>query len=140
VIPGLQFGRWYFIFPAMVEPLALVLYEKLLPGTQLVNRLQDLKYRVETINDPAKLVSCAEQIKPILVLVDVEGSPANTCSAVSALKKNPGTRHLPVIAFAREDTAELRKSAEAAGVSLFVTESAIVHHLPQLLDQALQID
>jgi CheY-like chemotaxis protein len=124
----------------MVEPLALVLYEKLLPGTQLVNRLQDLKYRVETINDPAKLVPCAEQIKPILVLVDMEGSPANTCSAVSALKQNPGTRHLPVIAFAREDTAELRKSAEVAGVSLFVTESAITHHLPQLLDQALQID
>ena len=124
----------------MVEPLALVLYEKLLPGTQLVNRLQDLKYRVETINDPAKLVSCAEQVKPILVFVDLEGAPVNTCSAVSTLKKNPETRHLPVIAFAREDTDELRKSAEAAGVSLFVTESAIAHHLPQLLDQALQID
>jgi PleD family two-component response regulator len=124
----------------MVEPLALVLYEKLLPGTQLVNRLQDLKYRVEIINDPAKLVLCAEQVKPILVFVDVEASPAGTCSAVSALKKNADTRHLPVIAFAREDTAELRKSAETAGVSLFVTESAIVHHLPQLLDQALQID
>ena len=45
---------------AMSEPLALVLYEKLLPGSQLVNRLQDLKYRVQTISDPAKLTESAE--------------------------------------------------------------------------------
>ena len=37
------------------QPLALVLYEKLLPGTQLVNRLQDLNYRVQTVNDAALL-------------------------------------------------------------------------------------
>ena len=38
---------------AMTQPLALVLYEKLLPGSQLVNRLQDLNYRVQTIADAA---------------------------------------------------------------------------------------
>ena len=35
----------------MTQPLALVLYEKLLPGSQLVNRLQDLNYRVQAIAD-----------------------------------------------------------------------------------------
>jgi len=48
----------------MTEPLALVLYEKLLPGSQVVNRLQDLKYRVESISDASRLVECAEQIRP----------------------------------------------------------------------------
>ena len=40
----------------MTQPLALVLYEKLLPGSQLVNRLQDLNYRVQVIPDAEKLV------------------------------------------------------------------------------------
>ena len=35
----------------MTQPLALVVYEKLLPGTQLVNRLQDLHYRVQAVTD-----------------------------------------------------------------------------------------
>ena len=32
----------------MTQPLALVWYEKLMPGSKLVNRLQDLGYRVLT--------------------------------------------------------------------------------------------
>ena len=51
----------------MTQPLALVLYEKLLPGSQLVNRLQDLNYRVQTVTEPSTLVECAEQSKPMLV-------------------------------------------------------------------------
>jgi len=33
----------------MHRPLALVFYEKLLPGTQVVNRLHDLKYLVKVL-------------------------------------------------------------------------------------------
>ena len=40
-----------FQLEAMTQPLALVLYERLLPGSQLVNRLQDLNYRVQVIAD-----------------------------------------------------------------------------------------
>ena len=55
----------------MTEPLALVLYEKLLPGSQLVNRLHDLRYRVQVIADADTLVECAEQEKPMVVLADL---------------------------------------------------------------------
>src|SRR6266850_298297 len=70
----LQLGGGCANVRAMTEPLAIVLYERLMPGSQLVNRLQDLKYRVQTVNDPALLVDCAEQAKPMLVLVDLESS------------------------------------------------------------------
>src|SRR3989442_450923 len=63
----LQFTRGYPKLKAMTQPLALVLYERLLPGTQLVNRLQDLNYRVQTLSDPALLVDCAKQAKPMIV-------------------------------------------------------------------------
>src|SRR4030088_1530647 len=102
----------------MTQPLALVLYERLLPGSQLVNRLQDLKYRVQTIADPAKLVECAEQAKPMLVLVDLDSGREKAYAAIGRLKQNSATKHLPVIAFGAEKAAEAQQKAEAAGVSL----------------------
>jgi CheY-like chemotaxis protein len=78
----------------MIEPLALILYEKLLPGTQLVNRLQDLKYRVQTLGEAGKLVECAEQVKPMLVLVDLESGRNDVCAALGRLRQNPATQHL----------------------------------------------
>ncbi len=124
----------------MTQPLALVLYEKLLPGSQLVNRLQDLSYRVQVVADAGKLVECAEQAKPMLVLADLESAQNNVCAALARLKQNPATKHLPVIAFSREDAAELQASAKAAGATLLASETVILNHLPQLLDQALQVE
>jgi CheY-like chemotaxis protein len=124
----------------MTEPLALVLYEKLLPGTQLVNRLHDLHYRVQTVTDAATLVETAQQAKPMLVLADLESSRNNVCAALTALKQNPATQHLPVIAFTAEKALDLQAAGRAAGVTLVVSEGAILTHLPQFLEQALQIE
>jgi CheY-like chemotaxis protein len=124
----------------MTEPLALLLYEKLLPGSQLVNRLQDLNYRVQAISDAGVLVECAEQAKPMLVLADLASTRNNVCDALARLKQNPATRHLPVIAFSAEDATELQAAAKAAGVTLIVSDAAVVNHLPQFLEQALQVE
>ena len=124
----------------MTQPLALVLYERLLPGSQLVNRLQDLNYRVQTLGDVNLLVASAEQTKPMLVLAELESARNNACAAIAQLKQNPATQHLPVIAFARETPRELQAAAQAAGVTFLVTETALLNHLPQFLDQALQLE
>jgi CheY-like chemotaxis protein len=124
----------------MTQPLALVLYERLLPGTQLVNRLQDLNYRVQTLTEASKLVSCAESAKPMLVLADIEAARGSACAAIALLKQNPATQHLPVIAFSRENGPEVRAAAKEAGVTLVVTERALLSHLAQFLEQALQVD
>ncbi|HEV2394329.1 MAG TPA: hypothetical protein VG146_18425 [Verrucomicrobiae bacterium] len=124
----------------MTQPLALVLYERLLPGSQLVNRLQDLKYRVQTLSDPALLVEVAQQAKPMVVLADLEPATNNVCEAITRLKANPATGHLPVIAFAAGQVATLQSAAQQAGVTLMVSETAILNHLPQVLEQALQVE
>ena len=123
----------------MTKPLALVLYEKLLPGSQLVNRLQDINYRVQAIADADRLVECAEQAKPMLVLADLESTKSNVCAAIARLRQSAATKHLPVIAFSGERAAEL-PAARAAGATLVVTDAAILTHLPQFLDQALQVE
>jgi CheY-like chemotaxis protein len=133
-------GRGCSNLEKMTQPLALVLYEKLLPGSQLVNRLQDANYRVQTISEAEKLVECAEQAKPMLVLADLESTRNDVCPAIARLKKNPATQHLPVIAFSAEPATDLQDGARAAGATLVVTDTAIVNHLSQFLDQALQVE
>jgi len=122
----------------MTQPLALVLYEKLLPGSQLVNRLQDLSYRVQTLSDANRLVECAEQTKPMLVLADLEAK--ELCPAVSKLKQNPATQHLPVLGFGGDSKPELQAEAQKSGVNLLVSDSAVLNHLPECLEQVLRIE
>ena len=122
-----------------MQPLALIFYENLMPGSQLVNRLQDLNYRVQSVNDPASFHSCARDEKPLLVIADLAGGDA-VCGAITALKTDAATRHIPVIAFGAGDATRAMDAARKAGAELVVSEAAITSHLPELLDQALRID
>jgi len=124
----------------MTQPLALVVYERLLPGTQIINRLQDLNYRVQAVANADTLVECAQESKPIVVLADLESRRQNICAALARLKQNPATKHLPVIAFGAENAPDMQEAARAAGATLVVGEAAILNHLPQFLDQALQVE
>ena len=124
----------------MTQPLALFLYEKLLPGGQLVNCLQDMGYRVQTISDPASFVEYAEREKPLLALVDVEPRQEEACEAISRLKQNGATAHIPVIAVSSGTNSAAQAAARDAGATLVVSDTAILAHLAQFLDQALQVD
>jgi CheY-like chemotaxis protein len=119
------------------QPLALVLYQKLMPGSQVVNRLQDLKYRVQVVSDPGALGDIASKTRPLLVLADIDSETAKICAAVAALKKDSTTSHLPVIAFSGQQDPALEETARG-NFALVAGEAAILDHLPQLLDQALQ--
>ena len=123
----------------MTQPLALVVYEKILPGTQLVNRLQDLQYRVQVVTDPETLTACARQETPMLVLADLTSSRQNVCAAIFQLRQTPGTNHIPVIAFGPENSADLPAALDAGAV-LATSEAAILSHLPELLEQALRVE
>ena len=124
----------------MTQPLALVVYEKLLPGSQLVNRLQDLKYRVQAVTDASTLVACARQEKPMVVLADVVSSRNDICGVIARLRQTPETQHIPVIAFAPDNATDLQNAVRNAGATLVVNDAAILNHLPQFLEQALRVE
>jgi len=123
----------------MTQPLALVFYEKLLPGSQLVNRLQDLNYRVQAVNDLAALRRSAQTEGPMLVVMDLASKGEDVCGAIAALKTDPATGHIPIIAFADEQAVDLQAAAQKAGATLVVGAAAIANYLPQMLNQALQV-
>jgi CheY-like chemotaxis protein len=122
-----------------MQPLAIVFYERLMPGSQLVNRLQDLGYRVLSLNNPAQLAAATQREMPLLTLVDMDAR-GEIADAIGRIRVNEATRHVPVIAFAPDNRPELMASAQGAGASLTVGESALAGHLPTLLDQVLHVD
>jgi CheY-like chemotaxis protein len=133
----LLFDAKYDTLGLVTQPLALVVYENLLPGSQLVNRLQDLNYRVQVIADPALLVECAEQARPMLVLTDLDSNRPSLEAALGRLKQNSATRHLPVIGFTSQSRSE---QPPESGLTLIVNDVALLAHLPQFLDQALHVE
>ena len=124
----------------MNRPLALLAYEKLFPGTQLANRLQDLGYRVMPVGNAAELSAVAEREKPLVVLVDIEPNTAQRTSAIAALRASESTAHIPVIAFASARNEAAQEQARQAGATLVVHDNSILAHLNQFLDQALLVE
>ena len=116
----------------MSQPLAIFFYERLMPGSQLVNRLQDLNYRVLALDNAGRLAATVQREMPLLLLADL--------AALKKIKSGDATSHVPIIAFAPDAAAELLAAAQATGTGLVVTESALTNHLPQILEQALSVD
>jgi PleD family two-component response regulator len=125
----------------MTKPLALFFHQNLLLGNQLVNRLQDLGYRVQVITDVNTLVSEAEKEKPLLVVTDLIGGHSEYCERmIKQLRANPETAHIPVLAVASDGNDAVVASARTAGATLVAAEKALLPQLPQLLEQVLELD
>jgi CheY-like chemotaxis protein len=124
----------------MMKPLALVLYEQLLPGTQLINRLQDCGYRVQSTGSPRELIELARAGRPLFVLADLRFVSANICDTFRQLKGDEDTKHIAIVAFA--DPADTRSQAAAleAGAAVVAGSDGILDQLEALLDQALHVE
>jgi CheY-like chemotaxis protein len=123
----------------MTRPLAIVFYERLMPGSQLVNRLQDLNYRVLAVNNAAGLAATVRRETPLLLLADLSAR-SDIHTAIEKIKEDPATRHLPVIAFAPDNEAVLLETARQAGANFTIADSGLGSHLSQLVDQALHVE
>lgn len=124
---------------AVIQPLALVFYERLMPGSQLVNRLQDMNYRVLSLSDADRLSATVQREAPLLLFIDLT-APGDVRSAIATLRSTAATAHLPVIGFGPEHATEALDAALAAGATIAVNESALLNHLPQWVDRALNVD
>lgn len=124
----------------MTKPLALVYYEKLLPGSQLVNRLQDLDYRVQLVADPTLLRQVAEAERALVVVAEFESGKANMTEVVRQFREHEATQHIPVLVFTGSRDKKRTEAAQAAGATLVASDAAILTQLPQLLEHALSVD
>ena len=124
----------------MTEPLALVFYEKLLPGQQLVNRLHDLGYRVQSVTNPAALQEEIEKQKPMVLIAEFAAGKTVVHETIAAVKQNPETAHVSILVYIAGADVELQKAAQASGANLVASERGLIDQLPELLDHALRLD
>ena len=76
----------------------------------------------------------------MLVLADLESTRNDISRVIAELRRDPSTQHIPVIAIAPEGATDLLNAATAAGATLVAGETAILSHLAEFLDQALQVE
>jgi PleD family two-component response regulator len=124
----------------MTKPLALVFYERLLPGSQLANRLQDLGYRVQNVTDAALLIPAARSEKPMVAIVDLVTDRANVCSIIKDMRASEETAHIPVIGFAGHKDERIQAEATRCGATLVALDDALLPQLPHLLEHALRVE
>jgi CheY-like chemotaxis protein len=124
----------------MKQPLALVLYEQLLPGTQLLNRLRDLGYRVQSCTDPYAIRTLARQEKPIVLFADLRFRSADIFAILRDFKADADTGHIPVIAFSDPDQEHAHAAAAGAGATLVAGSDGILDQVDVLLQQALHVE
>jgi CheY-like chemotaxis protein len=124
----------------VTQPLVILLYERILPGSQLLNRFQDLGYRVQAISNPRLLVETAGQEKPLLAVVDMPFANGGAAAAIAELRADAATSHLPVIAIVPANDKAWEEKAVQARATLVAHDNAIVPHLDRFLQQALQIE
>ncbi|MGE3311053.1 MAG: response regulator [Limisphaerales bacterium] len=124
----------------MTKPLAVLLHEKMVPGSKLVTRFEELDYRVVTVSDPAELTEVARREGPMLVVADLLNRRGDVLAAIEALRKDEGTSHIPVIAYTAREDEKLREAALGAGVRILATDATILPHLPHFVEHALSLD
>jgi len=124
----------------VTQPLVILLYERILPGSQLLNRFQDMGYRVQALSDPRQLVETARREMPLLVGVDLPFPQADPAGAIAELRAASETCHVPVIAIVPPGLAALEARAMQCQATLVAHDNAILNHLDRFVEQALQIE
>ncbi len=124
----------------MIKPLALVFYERLLLGSQLVNRLTDIGYRVQCISELGTVAAVAQKEKPIVLLMDLYSTQGSVAEVVATLKQKAETNHIPILGFTAKQEERLHAEAVRAGVQLVAFDEALLRQLPQMLEQVLRIE
>jgi CheY-like chemotaxis protein len=117
----------------MAEPLVLGLVPDLMFSTQIERVLRHLGYRPEFAPDAAALLARTGADRPALVLVDLGARGVDTAATIRALKDDPATRQVPVIAFGPHLDEAARTAAHSAGADAVVANSKLAFDLPGLV-------
>ena len=121
----------------MSAPLAILCYERLIPGNRLGERLEGLGYGVIRLHNCDELVGKARAERPMVAVIDLASKTRNTVAALRTLRGTGDTAHIPILAFASGREGPLQQAARDAGADLVACEEALLEQLPSLLEQIL---
>ena len=104
----------------------------------MMRRLLEMSgYRVVEAENGEEAVKLAAEERPDLILMDLSLPLLDGLSATRAIRRNEGSRGLPIIAVSAHDTADFHAEALAAGCDEYVTKPIDFDELETLLTRLL---
>ena len=97
-------------------------------------------YECVAVSDPADAVSVVQEHQPVAVVIDFPMPLRTGGSVTAALKENPATSDIPIVAFSSWDYARTRATAKRIGCSAFVGRSAGASELLEALRRVTEMD
>jgi CheY-like chemotaxis protein len=117
----------------VAERLVLALVPDLMFATQIEDALERLGYLPAFAKGAEGLLARARSEGPVLILLDLAARAIDVPAVVQALKADPMTRGVPVIAFGPHLDEAARAAAQVAGADAVVANSKLAFDLPGLL-------
>lgn len=113
-----------------MQPL-LLLIPDLFFSVKVADAARALGFNPHEVAHAAALVAAAQAGASAIVLDTQERSDWQ--GAVQALKADPGTAHIPILAFGSHVNVDASRAAVASGVDRLVTRGKLARELPDLL-------
>ncbi len=83
-------------------------------------------------------IALAEKLQPDVILLDVNLPGMSGIEALEELKRNPATRHIPVIALSADATKGTIERGRAAGFLEYLVKPVVIPDLMQALHKAIE--
>lgn len=122
------------------QPTALVVHDRLMPGSALANRLVDRGWRVHSRSGVDGLLEWMHSYRPMLLVIQLDLRGSDVCRLIQDLRAEARLTHIAVLAYGPLANGRLRESAIAAGAQVVAADSSILDQLPSLIDTALAVD
>ncbi|MGZ4981448.1 MAG: hybrid sensor histidine kinase/response regulator [Methylobacter sp.] len=108
--------------PESMMPTIMVVDDSLSQRRALEQLLSDVGYRIRTARDGIEAVNLLAQVKPDLVLTDLEMPRMNGIELTAHIRAQSSLRKLPVIMITSRTTQKHRQMAEEFGVDFYLAK------------------
>jgi len=105
-------------------PTIMVVDDSLSQRRALEQLLSDAGYKVRTARDGIEAMNLLAQVKPDLVLTDLEMPRMNGIELTAHIRAQSSLSRLPVIMITSRTTQKHRQMAEEAGIDFYLTKPA----------------
>lgn len=113
--------------------MVLVAVDDLLFSSKIRATAKQLELQVAFARTPDEILTQARELKPTLIVFDVNSPKADAINTVAALKADPELKGIPTTGFVSHvDTARIL-AARQAGMDEVMARSAFAANLPRIL-------
>jgi CheY-like chemotaxis protein len=119
------------------KPTILLVADDLMFPSRIREGAKPLGYTVRVVATEAALKTALQEITPQAVLVNLTARRYDPMGIITALKADPLSQSLPLLAFAGHVEKEKHAAARAAGADMVAANSSVSLHLSALLTRLL---